>query len=329
LTNHFIYKEGIGAAYASLNGSYKNTTFTVGLRAEHTGTTSDLFTNNENYRRNYLNFFPSILIRRTINDKNDIGFSFSRRIDRPEYDNLNPFLVYSDQYTYSQGNPLLNPQFTNKAELSYVYNEQVNVSLGYSHTSDVITHVVETDVKTNVTTQTVLNVQQQNNYTMNIYSPYKITKWWDGYANLNGVYRTIRSDSLLGGTLDKRKFAYTVKTTQNFRIAVGYKAELMTSYQSSRIYGIYTIRPHYTTDFGVSHSFDQKRASIKVSVSDIFNTGTFRSYTNYQASNVLTFQHPESRIRRVTLNYNFGSARHKALEHEGGTDDVRGRVKGA
>lgn len=329
LTNNFLYQEEIGAAYVSVNGNLKNLTFTAGLRAEHTGTTSDLVTTGESYAHKYLDLFPSLLVRRTLNDKNDIGFSFSRRIDRPEYDNFNPFLVYSDQYTYYVGNPLLKPQYANKAEISYTYNRQIHISLSYSHTYDAITHVAETDIKTNITTETVVNLQKQDNYSLNFYSPYKVFEWWEGYANLNGVYRMVRADSLLGGTLDRNKLAYTIKTTQNFQIAPGYKAELMSTYQSSRIYGIYTIRSRYTTDVGISHSFDQKRASIKVSVSDVFNTGTFRLYTNYQADNLATIQRPESRIGRITLNFNFGSTKHNVSEHEGSAADVKDRVKGA
>jgi iron complex outermembrane receptor protein len=79
-----------------------------------------------------------------MNDKNELNFSYSRRIDRPGYDDLNPFIYYLDPYTYSQGNAFLNPQYTQNFEFNYTYNQTLNVSLGYSLTTDAITELILT-----------------------------------------------------------------------------------------------------------------------------------------------------------------------------------------
>ena len=121
-TNHFIYTEKINAGYFNLNKQFKKTSVQVGLRAEYTKSDGDLL-GSAPVDRNYLNMFPSAFINHTINDKNEINFSYSRRIDRPGYGNLNPFVYYLDPYTFEQGNAFLRPQYTNNFEFNYTYNK--------------------------------------------------------------------------------------------------------------------------------------------------------------------------------------------------------------
>jgi iron complex outermembrane recepter protein len=329
LTNHFIYTEKITAGYVNLSQEYKKLSIQTGLRAEYTESTGDLTNTNQVVNRHYLDFFPSVFLNYTINDKHQVGLSYSRRIDRPGYDDLNPFVYYLDQYTYQKGNPFLNPQYTNNFEFNYTFNKTINVSLGYSHTTDAITQVLLTDPVSKATYQTTLNLQSQNNYNISINSPYTITKWWTGNVNATAFYLGFKSDTLLGGDLNRGKLAYQGKLTQTFAIANGYKAELMSSYQSSLIYGIFLVKPQYSNDIGVSHSFDDKRASVKFSVSDVFNQRRNDVTSNYQTNDLNIKQKNDTRVARLTFTYNFGNNKIKNREHEGGADDLKGRVKGA
>ena len=156
----------------------------------------------QNIARNYLDLFPSVFINHTINDKNEISFSYSRRIDRPQYDNLNPFVYHLDPYTYQKGNPYLKPQYTNNFEFNYTYNKNITLTLGYSRTTDVITEVPGTDPATKVAFVTQQNLQVQNGYNVNLYAPYTITKWWTGNVNATGFYFGFKSNGLEGGNLN-------------------------------------------------------------------------------------------------------------------------------
>lgn len=329
LTNHFVYTEKIEAAYLNLNKSFEKTTVQIGLRSEHTDSKGELYTQNQPVQRSYLDFFPSVFINQTINEKNEIGISYGRRIDRPNYEDLNPFIYYIDSYTSGKGNPFLNPQYSNNFELNYTYNKTINISIGYSQISDVITQLLLTDPATKAVIFTSQNLQKQSNYNVNVSSPFTLTNWWTGDINATAFYLATKANSLLGGNLDNGKVAFLGQLTQNFQLGKGTKAEFMAKYESPSIYGINLIKYHYSNDVGISHTFSDKKSNLKFSVSDLFNTLRQDLTSKYQTNDIDIRGKFESRIARLTFTYNFGSSQIKRPEHVSGADDLKGRVKGA
>jgi len=328
--NHFVYDEKITAGYLNLNKQFKNTSIQLGLRAEYTQSNAvgDSMSHVQHISRNYLNLFPSVFVNHTINDKNEFSLSYSRRIDRPQYDNLNPFVYHLDPYTYQKGNPYLKPQYTDNFEFNYTYNKSITLTLGYSRTTDVITEVPGTDPATKVAFVTQRNLQIQNAYNANLYAPYTITKWWDGNINATAFYLGFKSKNLEGSNLDRGQTAYQVRATETFKPLAGYKLEFTGNYQSSLTYGLFYVKPQYSVDAGLSHSFANKKANIKLSMSDIFNTRRNDVTSNYGSVDFDIRQKRESRITRLTFTYNFGSTKIRARQHQSGADDLNGRVKG-
>ncbi|NVM64315.1 hypothetical protein FHW88_002604 [Mucilaginibacter sp. SG538B] len=323
-TNRFIYTEKINAGYLNLNKQFKKFSVQLGLRAEQTRSTGNLIGSTP-VKRSYLNLFPSVFINQTINDKNEISFSYSRRIDRPGYDDLNPFVYYLDPYTYSQGNAFLNPQYTQNFELNYTYNKTINVSLGYSHTTDAITELILTEGKRSF--ETHQNLQTQTGYNVNINTPFTITKWWEGNVNATAFYLGFKSDTLAGQKFNDGQWAFQGRTTQTFKFA-GYRFEVTGDYQSSLTYGIYKIRPRYSVDMGVSKSFMEKKFNIKASCDDIFNIRRNDLSSQVVNNNFVIKQKNDTRVMRLTFTYNFGNSSIKMRQHRSGADDEKGRVKG-
>jgi len=328
--NHFVYDEKVSAGYINFNRSFKNTTVQAGLRAEYTSSTAtgDSLNVIQSVPRSYLDLFPSVFINHTLNDKNEIGVSYSRRIDRPQYDNLNPFVFHLDPYTYQKGNPYLKPQYTNNFELTYTYNKSINVSLGYSRTTDVIAELPGADPKTKIGFVTSQNLETQNSYNFNVFAPYTITKWWEGNVNFTAFYLGFKSNNLEGGNLDRGQAAYNIRATETLTPIPGFKFEFTGNYQSALTYALFYVKPQYSIDGGVSHAFLDKKANIKFSVTDMFNMRTNDVTSNYQAVNFDIRQRRESRVARITLTYNFGSTKIKMREHENASGDESGRVKG-
>jgi len=329
--NHFVYDEKIDAGYLNFSKDFKKTSVQLGLRGEYTSSnaTGDSLNVRQVVARHYFNLFPSVFVNHTINDKNEVGVSYSRRIDRPQYDNLNPFVYRLDPYTYQKGNPYLKPQYTNNFELNYTYNKSITLSLGYSHTTDVISEVPGADPKTKIGFVTNQNLETQINYSANLFAPYTITKWWSGNVNATAFYLGFKSNNLEGANLDRGQTAYQIRANETFTPIKGYRFELTGNYQSALTYALFYVKPQYSVDAGVSHSFLDKKANIKFSVSDIFNTRRNDVTSKYQSVDFDIRQKRESRIARLTFTYNFGSTKIKMRKHETGADDLNNRVKGA
>ncbi|MEM9916798.1 MAG: TonB-dependent receptor, partial [Bacteroidota bacterium] len=201
-TNLFDYDETLMAAYVSMNYEIGKFGFQAGLRGERTrikGVSTDLF-NNKILRPDttYFNLFPSLFVTYKISPAHKLRFSYSRRIFRPYYSDLNPFLFYDDPYTITRGNPFLSPQYSNSFELTYILFQAVNISASYSYTNDLISDISFQDGRT--ITNTKENINRQDNLNFNFSAPTEITDWWGGYLWV-GVYANLFDDKVGGEEL--------------------------------------------------------------------------------------------------------------------------------
>ncbi|MCA6364581.1 MAG: TonB-dependent receptor [Bacteroidetes bacterium] len=142
-SNNFIYTENIHAAYSQFYADWGKLQLQLGLRYEYTQTDANSPTTGERQTRKYGNLFPSIFLTHTLNEKHNITYSLTRRINRPEYDDLNPFRMYLDQYTYRVGNPFLQPETSWNGEISHSFNEFLFTSVGLSHTLNGISEAAD------------------------------------------------------------------------------------------------------------------------------------------------------------------------------------------
>lgn len=327
-SNQFIYDENVNAAYTNLNKQFKNTSVQIGLRLEQTNSKGNLITTNTVVERSYWDFFPTLFVQQTLSKNNQLGFSYSRRIDRPSYDALNPFVYYLDQFTYSKGNPFLNPQYTNNFELSYTLLQKYMLSIGYSRVNDVIMEVLLPDTAQKALYQTNANIAKNITYNANLNIPVQITKWWQANNNLNVFYLSFRAPDLSGKELKTGKTSFQFKTQQTFTIMSGFTAELSGSYESPLDYGTFSIRPRYSIDAGLSKALFNKKASLKFALSDVFNTYKTNLSSILTGLTYQVRQKNESQIGRITFTYRFGKNEIKpARRRATGTESEQGRMK--
>ena len=327
-SNRFVYDENINAAYTTLKHEFKSTSIEIGLRTEQTNSKGNSINDNKIVKRSYFDFFPSFNINQTLSPSNEIGFSYSRRIDRPDYKSLNPFVYFVDLYTFSQGNPFLNPQYSNAFQLTYNYKKTLNISFGYSITNNLIIDVLLPDNEKKTLYQTVQNLDKQYAYDLTIGYPTTITKFWSMDNTLTSTYNQIKTSNLGEGIYDRKKVNFTVNSNHNFTLSPSTTAELSGEYASSQIYGTYAIKPYYGVDFGIKKSFLDKKLNIKLAANDVFDTRKARISSALSGLDYNLSQKQESRVYRLSLNYIFGSSSIKGTrERKTSVTDEQGRIK--
>lgn len=327
-SNRFIYDENVNAVYTNFNKQFKNTTVQVGLRMEQTNSKGNLITTNNVVERSYWDFFPTFFLQQNLSENNQVGFSYSRRIDRPSYDALNPFVYYLDQYTYNKGNPFLNPQYTHSFELSYTFMQKYLLSLSYSRVNDVITEVLLPDASQKALYQTNANLAKNITYAANLNVPVKVAKWWSMNNNLNVFYLSFKSPDLAGQALSTGKTSFQFKSQQSFIIMDGLTAELFGSYESPLDYGTLSLGSRYSVDAGISKSLLKKKATLKLAMSDVFNTYETNLKSAYPGLKYSVYQKNETQIGKISFTYRFGKNEIKpARRRSTGTEDEQGRMK--
>jgi hypothetical protein len=326
-TNHFIYKELVNAAYVNYGKQWKKIGLQSGLRAEYTISEGNSLTLNKVVPKEYLSLFPTLFINHKINDKHATRYTYSRRIGRPNYQQLNPFLFFLDPYTFQKGNEFLNPQFTDNAEFTYSYKGASSISLGYSFIKDNMFEVIEQEDATRKTFQTITNLEKVENFSMNISFPVTVTKWWTMNNNISGYYNRFRDSDVSGARLDIGQFAYNFYTGNTFSLKKGWSAEANMWFNSPNQYGIIrTTRPQYAVNAGVQKVLN-KKARLKLNANDIFLTSFFNGKIDYQNIDLAISNRWSSRRVSLSFTYNFGNQNVKSARRRStATDDLKSRA---
>ncbi len=315
-TNHFIYKENVNAAYASLRKDFeKGWGLKVGLRAEQVHIkTLQKITDSIN-SQNYIDFFPNLSVSKAISENHQFNFSYSRRINRPDYQSLNPFIYYIDEYSFQQGNPFLQPEYVDKFTLSYIFKERYSAEISYDHTRDIMTSVIHQNPEKKSIVQTNDNLNTSDNFTLSLNAPIAITPWWDTYNSAQfyknhykGLYNEVE--------LDKSQFSYSLNSQQTFLLPGDLKAELNAMYRSKFIMGAFEIKDVGMLSLGFQKSFWEDKASLKLNVNDVFQTLNFDTDVNFDNLHLKTHYISNSRSVNLTFTYNFGNQNLTIKKHE-------------
>lgn len=328
-SNLFIYKENINAAYANLAQNWKKWQLQLGLRAEHTHSKGNSVTSDKLVDRNYLSLFPSIFIKQELNKNNSLNYSYSRRIDRPSYQQLNPFVLYLDPYTIDSGNPYLNAQFTDNYELAYNYKE-ISLSFNYANVKGMITQVSRQNDATRQIEVQRQNFGHANLYNANLYLPIKVGKKWTMQHNFSVAYQDYEDASLMGGLYQKSKVSFNFNASQSYMFSKSFRAEVSFWYDSPRVRGVEeTTIPQYALNLGLQKTLLQNKMRLRLSVDDILATNHWEGRMQYQNVDMYVTNYYNSRRASFSINYSFGNQQVKsARSRKTAIDDIKGRTGG-
>ncbi len=283
-SNHFVYTEQIFAGYSSFAGNLgEKLSYKVGLRAEQTYSEGESLTLNTINERNYFNLFPSFFLQHNVSESYQVNYNYSRRIDRPNYSNLNPFVMYLDPYTWAQGNPYLRPQFTHSMSVTQTILGQYNLVLNYGLTSDFIAEVPTQNPEDGTTVFIQENIDDQVNYSATAVIPFQPFKWWSINANIS-VFHQEFTTYLNGNQVENNATSAFARAGNTFMLPNDFKLELNGDYRSNTVWGLYAIGAQWGIDFAVKKSFLDKRLDASLNLTDIFRTRRFEGSSNFNGN---------------------------------------------
>lgn len=328
LSDRFNYQENVYAAYGNYKQQIHQTAIQLGLRVEHTQSTGHSFSTDNYVRRSYTDFFPNINIEQKINDKNKVSLAMSRRIERPQYGQLNPFMFYLDKYTYFKGNPYLRPQYSSIAELSYTFKDKYIATLRYSRIKDMMEEFITQNDSTKASISTERNYDKTDIYSLLLTLPVQVTKWWTSDNSVDLSYNQYKfDDPTTNVPYFRYNFNYYISSTNTITLPHDIKVEVMGYYNSPFIFGIFRGYSQYNLNLGVQKMFLDKKATVKVSYNNILRNEAYRGAAEFANLNLSIFNTWQFRTVNLTFTYKFGSATIKAArERKTGTTDEQNRA---
>ena len=330
-TNHFIYKENINAVYVNFNKQLnKKWGVQTGLRMENTIADGHQLGNaqrpDSSFTRNYTDFFPTVYISYQANKNNNFNLNFGRRIDRPSYQDLNPFYYFLDEYTYKVGNTLLRPQFTNSVEFSHTYKGFLTTTLNYSKTTDVFADALDQINSERKTFLSKKNIATRENLGLAISANFPVSKVWS--ANLYGnVFNNKYYGSLNTAILDVNATMFMINANNQFKFKKGWSAELSGFYRSKGIEGQLVANSMWQVSTGVQKQILKNKGSLKLSLGDIFYTQKFSASVKYQDIDMKIRGINDTRRGTLTFTYRFGKPIQNQPKKKSNGLDEETRVK--
>ncbi|MEI7965017.1 MAG: TonB-dependent receptor [Chitinophagaceae bacterium] len=339
LSNNYKFDDAVYAGYATFSHQLKKINYQLGLRAESSAYTGDLITKTQHFKTNYpLSLFPSAFVTYKLTDKQDLQLNYSRKINRPNFFQLIPFIDYSDSLNLSVGNPKLTPEFTNLLEISYANQYSTgNTFLATAYmrnTNDMITRFQYKDANPNpakldsVIISTYANANRSYTVGLELTGKNKVSKWWDLTTNLNLFSSTIQAGNLAGG-VNSNLFSWFAKINNNFKLPKNYSIQLSGDYTAKTLVapggsgggrmggGMFGggsqpssqgyIKPVYGADIALKKEFlKNNAASLTLQFSDIFRSRVYATHAESQYFVQDNERRRDPQMVRLNFNWRFG-----------------------
>ena len=338
-SNDFAYTEQIHSAYFIYANNIKKFQFQVGLRAEEALTISNQLTSDTIYKHNYFKIYPTIHLKYAFTEHNALQISYSRRVNRPRSNSLNPFVNYTDPMNISFGNPLLNPEFTNSFELGHLIDFKsttINTTLFYRETENMITRVVTVD-NLGVSRSTYSNLDKGSSFGVELILSQGIFKWWKVNSNFSyfgvkyfGTSNIVDFNDLNTSWTAKINSAMTFWKSFDVQLSFNYRSPIYTAQNSGDYFGggggtsQGKQKANYFFDIGLKKDFLKSKLSLSLRLSDIFNTNKYLLVTNGGNYTSEVYRKRVSRVLTFGISYkiNGGIKQKKRKSMDDGGNDI-------
>jgi iron complex outermembrane recepter protein len=330
-TNRFDYKENINAAYLNFNKEMKKWSIQTGLRLENTNYQGQQYGNptkqDSSFKNSYTSLFPTVFVGYNPTEKNQFSISYGRRINRPDYEDLNPFLFFLDKYTYGAGNPFLKPMYSHVFEASHTYKQFLTTTLNYSHTKDLFSEIFRQKDFATIVSQGNYGVMNDASVSVNAQIP--VEKWWNMNVYTEAKYNQFKG-ILYGDNVDIDATTFLVNVNNQLKFKKGWSAELSGWYRTKGIEGQIAIKSLGQMNVGVQKQVIKNKGTLKLNINDVLNSRNPRGEINFQNTEARFRQHQDNRTVTLSFSYRFGKPIKGVKNRKsGGAGDEQNRVKGA
>jgi hypothetical protein len=333
-SNHFLYHEKIHSAYSSIDKEKGKWHWQTGLRYELTSYKANQLGNtvvkDSSFKKNYGSLFPSAFVSYKADSNNTFTLRLGRRIDRPAFQNLNPFLVTLNKYTFEAGNPFIRPQYTWNFELTHNYKNILSTGISYSYLKDYFSQIFIIDsnssnVNKNIIIYTRGNVGTFHNIGISVTLQTPITTWWS--ITSTAVYNHKIIKGVVWAPIKATINQLNVSLNNQFQFKKGWAAEISGYYLSkSQIDLQEYLTPQGELGAGISKQILKNKGSLRLAIRDIFHTQNYSGYSTFENSDEPFKIKWDTRIVRITFSWRFGKAMKAIKRSGGGATDETDRV---
>ncbi len=327
-SNHFLYQENINSIYSSLEHKINRLSYQLGLRYENTNYTGNQLGNalqpGSKFSKHYQNLFPSGYLIYELDSANSLSFTTGRRIDRPAYQKLNPFVFIINKYTYQRGNPFFLPQHTWNFELSHSYKQYLTTAISYSSIKNYFSQLFLSEGN-DILVYTEGNVGQMHNLGFYVTVQVSPFKWWSLTAQSNFNYKKLSGYQ----NVDYKSSVKQLHTTMNnqFRINPTLNAEISGFYTTQARNDLQELlSPTGQVSAGIVKTILKGKGSLRLTARDIFYTQSMEGMTDFPGANEYFILWRDSRVVNVGFNYRFGKPLKAAKRSAGGAADEINRA---
>ncbi|WP_175402847.1 TonB-dependent receptor domain-containing protein [Mangrovivirga cuniculi] len=308
-SNHFIYTENIYAAYASYGFPLtEKISVKAGLRYEHTVAEGESVTLNQVNDRSYAGFFPSLFVNHNVSENYQVGFNYSRRINRPNYQMLNPYFLYIDRYTVATGNPNLQPVFSHNVELNQTFKKKYIFGLGYNKSENVFTEVPQADVDSRLVVFSPRNLDDAHDAYARLILPVDVKDWFS-INNVAVVSYKQFSSVINDEKVVNERFNTYFQSRFSFVLPKGFKVELSGTYIGPNVWGIFRMDEQAWADLGVKKSLLDDKLTLSLNFNDIFHTRQFQGSFELPDQSTDIGNRFSSQSLNFTVRYNFSQGK--------------------